>query len=60
MLARDGFRCRYCGATPHRVYLEVDHVIPRAHGGPTTMDNLVTACGSCNVGKSDRLAEVPA
>lgn len=52
MLSRDGFRCRYCGATPERVHLQVDHVIPRVLGGPTTMDNLVTACGPCNNGKS--------
>lgn len=25
-----------------------DHVVPLAAGGPTTMENLATACGACN------------
>jgi 5-methylcytosine-specific restriction endonuclease McrA len=54
VLQRDGFRCQYCGGTPQDGYvLHVDHRIPRSKGGSTTMDNLVTACFLCNVGKSD-------
>lgn len=30
-----------------------DHVWPASLGGPTTMDNLVTACAGCNYGKAD-------
>jgi 5-methylcytosine-specific restriction endonuclease McrA len=26
-------------------------VVPVSKGGPTTMDNLVTACRECNLGK---------
>lgn len=49
---RDAFRCVYCGATPSdTVLLECDHVEPVAEGGPTEMDNLVTACRNCNRGK---------
>ncbi len=50
---RDGFRCRYCGATATAAPLEVDHVIPAASGGRDDPANLVTACWSCNRGKSD-------
>lgn len=58
MLQRDGFRCRYCGATPLRGYLQLDHVDPR---GPSRMENLVTSCAACNNGKSDQLdVAVPA
>ncbi|MEE9118190.1 MAG: HNH endonuclease signature motif containing protein [Calditrichia bacterium] len=49
---RDGFRCVYCGATPTQSVLHADHVIPVAEGGPTTADNLITACQDCNLGKS--------
>ena len=53
---RDGFACRYCGEAaleqPH-----CDHVIPRAHGGPSTPENLVTSCGPCNISKGARLLE---
>lgn len=54
VLARDGFRCRYCGAQPTTVELHVDHVVPRSRGGSDAMDNLVAACLPCNFGKSDR------
>lgn len=48
---RDGFTCRYCGAAPPAVVLEVDHIEPLAEGGADTEDNLLTACFGCNRGK---------
>ncbi len=53
ILARDHFRCRYCGRNAPEVVLEVDHVIPRALGGTHEVTNLITACRDCNGGKSD-------
>lgn len=52
ILARDDFRCQYCGSTRH---LTLDHVIPRSRGGRTTWDNLVTSCAPCNVEKGSSL-----
>ena len=51
---RDFFTCRYCGAQPPAVVLVLDHVLPVAAGGGTTMDNLVAACEPCNQGKADK------
>lgn len=51
---RDYFTCRYCGAQPPSVVLVLDHALPVAAGGTTTIDNLVTACEPCNQGKADR------
>lgn len=52
---RDEFRCRYCGrSVDDGAILHADHVIPESKGGPTTMENLVTACMDCNLGKSDK------
>lgn len=48
ILARDGFRCQYCGSTRH---LTLDHIVPRSRGGPTSWDNVVTSCAPCNVRK---------
>lgn len=48
---RDGFVCQYCGATPPKVVLEVDHITPVASGGTNAMSNLLTACFDCNRGK---------
>lgn len=53
ILKRDGFRCRYCGATPVTSLLHVDHVVPVAEGGTNDPANLVAACSGCNLGKSD-------
>lgn len=53
VLRRDGFRCTYCGRTATEgAVLHVDHLIPVASGGPGELDNLVTACSDCNLGKS--------
>jgi 5-methylcytosine-specific restriction endonuclease McrA len=54
VLQRDAFRCTYCGRTARDgAVLHLDHLVPVAAGGQTTEDNLVTACDTCNVGKSD-------
>lgn len=50
---RDEFTCRYCGRTTPDVTLHVDHVLAVANGGSDEMDNLVTSCLECNLGKSD-------
>lgn len=31
-----------------------DHIIPRKDGGPNTLDNLVSACRSCNQRKGTK------
>lgn len=54
---RDHFTCQYCGAQPPDVVLVCDHIHPVAKGGESTIDNLITACESCNAGKSDRSLE---
>jgi 5-methylcytosine-specific restriction endonuclease McrA len=53
VFARDQFRCQYCGEPKAMRELTYDHVVPRAHGGRTTWDNIVTACKPCN-GKKGR------
>lgn len=50
--ARDGGRCRNCGATTN---LQFDHIIPRAWGGSGTADNVELLCQECNLQKSARL-----
>lgn len=51
VFARDGGRCQYCGAAAE----SIDHVVPRAKGGPHTWENVVAACRPCNTAKRDRL-----
>lgn len=53
ILKRDGFKCRYCGATAIESLLHVDHVHPKSEGGDDDPANLVTSCSSCNLGKSN-------
>jgi HNH endonuclease len=53
VLKRDGFRCAYCGrGEGDGVKLHIDHLVPVARGGKNDLDNLVTACQDCNLGKS--------
>lgn len=56
VLERDGFRCLYCGraASDPGVVLHVDHRVAVVLGGTSEMENLVTACADCNLGKGPR------
>jgi hypothetical protein len=49
---RDGFACQYCGNHPPAVLLQVDHIHPVKLGGTNDMDNLITSCQPCNIGKT--------
>ncbi|MCC6756031.1 MAG: HNH endonuclease [Solirubrobacterales bacterium] len=51
---RDGFTCQYCGRRAPNVVLHVDHVVAVVAGGSNDLDNLLTACSTCNVGKGGR------
>jgi 5-methylcytosine-specific restriction endonuclease McrA len=52
---RDGFACQYCDDKRAAPELTFDHVIPRARGGRTSWENVVTACGACNLRKGSKL-----
>jgi len=51
---RDKNICQYCGSTFDRKDLNLDHVIPRDRGGPTTWENIVCSCVLCNTRKGNR------
>lgn len=51
---RDRNRCQYCGGTFDRRELNLDHVIPRDRGGPTSWENIVCSCIECNSRKGNR------
>jgi hypothetical protein len=44
-------KCAYCDSTEK---LEWDHLIPKSKGGSDSIENLVLACKSCNLSKSDK------
>lgn len=44
--------CLAYGATG--VELTIDHVIPKSHGGPKTIDNMQPLCFKCNLKKGAR------
>lgn len=57
---RDSFKCQYCGHGTPDVILHVDHIVAVAAGGSNDIDNLLTSCEACNLGKSDKpLTAVP-
>lgn len=51
---RDRNTCQFCGRTFDRKDLNLDHVIPRDRGGPTTWENIVCSCVVCNTRKANR------
>lgn len=51
LFLRDEFSCQYCGAAKD---LTFDHVVPRARGGVTSWENVVAACGDCNLRKGSK------
>jgi hypothetical protein len=52
---RARWRCEYClsPAAFSTQPFEVDHIVPRSKGGPTSLDNLALSCG-CNGYKAHR------
>jgi 5-methylcytosine-specific restriction endonuclease McrA len=57
IVGRDRCICAYCGERYHTEDLTIDHVRPRAQGGTTCWENVVTACMACNQRKADRTPE---
>lgn len=54
-LERDGGCCFYCGSDEG--LLEGDHYVPLSKGGGWELDNIVTACRSCNQRKGSLMPE---
>lgn len=54
VLKRAHFRCELCGVSAEENALEVDHILPRNHGGTDDINNLQALCYSCNATKRDR------
>ena len=51
---RDKNTCQYCGKTLDRIELNLDQVVPKNRGGPTTWENIVCSCIPCNTRKANR------
>lgn len=43
--ARDGRRCRVCGAGGE---IHRHHIVKRSQGGPDTLENVITLCPQCH------------
>lgn len=57
LVARDGYRCAYCGIADAE--LTIDHVIPKSRNGVDALWNLRLSCLPCNTGKGSKYV-VPA
>jgi len=54
VFTRDGYCCQYCGVQKPARELNYEHVIPRAQGGQTVWENIVTSCYPCNNRKGNK------
>jgi len=52
---RDKFTCQYCAKVLPETQLNLDHVTPRAKGGRTSWENIVTSCFRCNTRKANKM-----
>jgi len=52
ILERDNHKCVYCGTKKEP--FQLDHIIPQSKGGLDNTNNLVCACKTCNLKKSDK------
>lgn len=56
---RAGDRCEYCRLRQHHATLwrhQVEHIVPRKHGGTDELANLAWACVRCNLAKASNLS----
>jgi hypothetical protein len=58
---RAGNACEYCGL--HQVHsplasLQIEHIVPRKHGGGNDNENLAMACVDCNLAKGTNIAGI--
>ncbi len=58
---RAGHRCEYCRlsqADSPLAALQIEHVLPKKHGGGDGRDNLALACVDCNLHKGTNIAGI--
>lgn len=51
IVQNQGCKCLYCGAMITVKTAELDHIVPRAGGGSSRVDNIVAVCRGCNADK---------
>lgn len=54
LFKRDVYTCQYCGISLPGSELQIEHIMPRSRGGPTSWENTVAACDGCNSRKADK------
>ena len=57
---RAGHACEYCQLrdAAHPAPFEIEHIIPKQHGGPTALHNLDYSCLHCNKHKGPNLSGI--
>lgn len=51
---RDEGKCQYCNVALILQKATIDHVVPKSRSGDHSWENLVLACGTCNLRKGSR------
>jgi diadenosine tetraphosphate (Ap4A) HIT family hydrolase/5-methylcytosine-specific restriction endonuclease McrA len=53
VLKRANGRCELCGISKDEKAIEVDHIVPKNHGGEDSINNYQALCYTCNANKRD-------
>ncbi len=59
LVQEQGLHCHYCSISLAYEAAEIDHIVPKAHGGTDLLSNLVISCSDCNHIKGTRCYECP-
>jgi ATP adenylyltransferase len=51
VLKRAGFHCELCGVSADERALEVEHILPKQHGGSDELENFQALCWKCTADK---------
>lgn len=52
---QDEFACAGCKSVFPKSQIQVDHIIPKKHGGSNAITNLQPMCGPCNNSKRTKI-----
>ncbi|MCM3389227.1 helix-turn-helix domain-containing protein [Ureibacillus chungkukjangi] len=57
VFVRDNFICQACGLSAPSTQLIVANIIPFSLGGESTIENSITLCSDCHIGRNNHLSK---
>lgn len=58
LINKDGFLCGFCGKSLENSKIHIDHIIPKALGGPNTISNMRLSHAYCNLSAGHKIRRI--